>query len=261
MTNALAAAIESALQILTKCVVPLYVDDVHGKPSLIGTGFFIRKASSNVLVTAAHVLDALRAQSGYYDVSPSMKRAITGRVTTNVHAGPRETDNVDLGAVLLEGPGQPPYPEVDKHPLVDRMLQIPPPRVPSSRYAFIGFPESRSRVRHRPKEVRVEPYAYFGDSAPVEDYQKLQLNPALHLCLKFDRKKSFDLRGRGRSFPRPHGVSGSPIFYLYDEETTNQPESFLLAGLVTTWKSREGLVFGAGYRSIHELVTVATSPP
>jgi hypothetical protein len=56
----------------------------------------------------------------------------------------------------------------------------------------------------------------------------------VQLCLKFNRKKSFDLAGQGRSFPKPYGISGSPIFYLYGDETTDQLGSFVVAGVVTT---------------------------
>ena len=103
----------------------------------------------------------------------------------------------------------------------------------------------------------VEPYAYFGKSVPLEEYKRDRLDVSSHLCLSFDQKKSFDLEGHGRSFPKPHGISGSPIFYLYDESVASEPMSFKLAGVVTTWRPQSRRVFGAGAGPLIELLHTA----
>lgn len=251
----LADAITNAFVTLTKLSIPLYVD-INGKPALVGSGFFVSKGTSNLLVSAAHVLDQAKKSLLYYYIETGTKRHVTGKLVTNTHSGLRETDKLDLGAVLLDGSHQPPYPQVEKFALPEAMLNRRSIPSATSRYGFVGFPASRSRIRNRPAQVIVQPYAHVGSLASLTQYQAERLDPSTHLCLNFNKKKSYDLLGNGRSFPKPHGISGSPIFHLFDEGDPEQAESFLLAGVVTTWLPSSNLVFGAGIRAVIELLDV-----
>jgi hypothetical protein len=254
----LARSIASAFEVLVKVVVPLYVDDEHGRPQLLGTGFFIRRSDgSTLLVSAGHVLDEGKARPVYYYSGASQKRFVTGRRTTNRWSGSRENDLLDLAAVLLEGDGLPPYPAVEKYPLHAASLHFAINQSSTARYGAIGFPASKSRVRDSPKEVRVAPYGLLADLAPPRDYACNGLHPKTNLYLVFNRKKSFNLHGQGQSFPKPHGLSGAPVFELYDEGKSHQGEGFPLAGVVTTWKPQEHRLLCASAYALRELVEVA----
>ena len=248
-------SVADACELLTKFVVPLYADE-GGRPALIGSGIFVRHEETNFLISAAHVLENLRVRHVYYYVSPSTTRKITGRLTMNVHAGSRDSDPLDLGAVQLEGVAQPPYPEVNKFSLSSTMLGSGRPASTTTRYAIIGYPASRSRIR-RPADLIAEPYAYLAYSVEDEQYLREGLNRATHLCLSFDKKRSFDLFGQGRSFPKPHGVSGSPMFVIYDTKELEEERPFTLAGIVTTWVPHRKKIYGAGASTIQDMLRAA----
>ena len=182
---------------------------------------------------------------------------MTGRLTTNKWSGPRENDQLDLAAVRLEGSGLPPYPAVDKFQLDVGALQFATTQSPTARYGAIGFPASKTRVRHSPAELRVAPYALLAQLAPQREYAHKGLRPESHLYLVFNRRKSFNLVGQGRSFPKPHGLSGAPVFELFDEEKSHQGESFPIAGVVTTWKPQEHRLLCASAFALRELVEIA----
>jgi hypothetical protein len=252
----LTQAIEEVCEIVLKMVVPLYVN-ANDAPQLVGTGILLTHNRSNLLVSAAHVLEELRSRPLYFYSEPAVLRRVTGTLTTNVPASSREHDLVDIGAVRLTGPGQPPYPAVDKSAVQSRILSRDHPVNASSRYCLVGFPESRSRVLRGPKQVLVEPYAYLANSIQLTEYAGLGLDHEVHLCLSFDKKKSFDLHGNGRTFPKPHGISGSPIVRLYDEENLDDDPTSSLAGIVTTWDPKGKRLYGVRTRSIAELVQIA----
>lgn len=255
--NELAQSIASSFDVLLKVAVPLYADDGHGIPQSIGTGFFIRRSDQSVLlVSAGHVLDELKTRRLYYYVGPREQRFVTGRLTTNKWSGSRDNDLLDLAAVRLEGSSLPPYPAVDKFQLDVGTLQFATTQSPTARYGAIGFPASKTRVRHSPAELRAAPYALLAQLAPKHEYAAKSLQPESHLYLVFNRKKSFDLSGQGRSFPKPHGLSGAPVFELFDEEKSHQG-GFPIAGVVTTWKPLQHRLLCASALALRELVEIA----
>lgn len=237
--NNFAKAISDSFHVLSRLVVPLYMDDQFGRPQLCGSGFFVLKPGQALLVSAAHVLEEARSNRLYYFVEPQVRRLVNGRITSNRWTGPRDTDLLDIAAVRLEGAGLPPYPRVDKFALSAACMTFAAAPVPTARYGLVGFPASRSRVRHRPAEVRVAPYGHLAESAPLREYAARGLRTNTHLYLVFNRKKSFGLEGQGVSFPKPHGISGAPVFEIYDEGKSHQGESFPIAGVVTTWHPRD----------------------
>jgi hypothetical protein len=97
----------------------------------------------------------------------------------------------------------------------------------------------------------------LAELAPLREYAGRGLHPDSHLYLVFNRKKSFSLSGQGRSFPKPHGLSGAPVFEIFDEAKTHQGEAFPLAGVVTTWHPHERRMLCASAMAIRELIEVA----
>jgi len=255
--NRFAQAISGSFGVLSKLVVPLYIDDQSGRPQLCGSGFFVTKSGATLLISAAHVLEEGRSARLHYYIAPKVKRFVNGRITSNKWAGPRDKDLLDLAAVRLEGPGLPPYPDMDKFALnvADITFAVAP--VPTARYGFVGFPASRSRVRHRPAEVRVALYGHLAQPAALREYASRGLRTESHLYLVFNRKKSVGLQGQGVSFPKPHGISGSPVFEIYDEAKSHQGEAFPLAGVVTTWHPQEHRLLCASATALRELIQVA----
>lgn len=254
----IAQAINRSFNLLSKLVIPLYVDDARGRPQPCGSGFFVRAANVTLLVSAAHVLEQGKTAHLYYYIAPKLRRLVNGEMTSNKWVGSRDKDLLDVAAVRLEGGNLPPYPEVEKlainltlHPFAEELS-------PTANYGLIGFPASRSRIRHGPKEIRASAYGHLAESAPLREYAARGLRPDSHLYLVFNRKKSFDLEGHGRAFPNPHGLSGAPVFQIFDQGQQHQGQTFPLAGMVTTWWPQEHRILCASATSLRELINVAT---
>lgn len=90
--------LDEATKILTRFVVPLYLE-VRGRPSHFGTGFFVRAGSSNLLVSAAHVLE--HAKSLFYYVEPKVTAKLSGERLLSRWNGDRERDPVEVGVLKL----------------------------------------------------------------------------------------------------------------------------------------------------------------
>lgn len=227
------AAVEGATEALARFVVPLYVD-VKDEPAALGTGFFVKAGAHTFLVSAAHVLESASNQRVYFYQAPALQRALTGKLHLSRFNGDRKDDPVDIGVLKLGSESAPPYAEVDKFAMDMSYLQpCQPPRV-GKRYACVGFPATRSRVNPVHKQVVVQPYAFIGRSAGGSDYSVVGANESDHLVLEFDPKRSFDLSGAHRAFPKPHGMSGSPVFTLFDEEGQNDGRVFPVVAIVTS---------------------------
>ncbi len=251
-----AKAFTEACAVLARTTIALY-ETAAGEPKAVGTGFFVSHAGRPFLVSAAHVLKRLQDTHLYFYVAPGTVRRVTGKLTTNSQTGDPNDDLIDIGAVRIEGTGLPPYPAMGIS--LWSSADIPLGRLATSTalYAFVGYPATKSRVRHHPPQLVVEPQAYLAQSAPLGEYAGQGLSPWSHRYLVFDKKRSRGLRGEGRSFPKPHGVSGSPVFLLHDELASAQGERFELAGVVTTWHPRERRVVATGAALVRGLLDAA----
>lgn len=112
-TGKLIEVLEKALTVLAHFPVPLYLDDDYGRPSLHGTGFFVKSGGAHFLVTAAHVLDTAHERGLFFYVDTGRIRRVTGVSTRSGHsAAGRAKDIIDIGVVRLTEDSVPPYPGV-----------------------------------------------------------------------------------------------------------------------------------------------------
>jgi hypothetical protein len=78
-------------------------------------------------------------------------------------------------------------------------------------YGFAGIPV----VKNSPQiELDVKSYYYGGLAAPPALYERLQLPPATHFAMRFDRKYMLNEAGQNVAVPKPQGMSGGPVFKL-----------------------------------------------
>ena len=209
-------------------------------------------------MSAAHVLDVLRTGSLYYYVEPAVKQRVLGRVIQTEYKGPRSKDPTDLGIVRLMPGLQPPYAAVQKFPMTAEYLDYWAAPSESKRYVLIGFPASRSTLRRHPSQVIVQPYAYLARTVEAKGETSGSTHPA-QLALHFDKKRCHDLSGRATQFPKPHGISGSPIFELYDEKSTTSSRIFQVAGIVTIWGRHNHQIIGTKVHEIRRILSAATA--
>lgn len=205
--------LDEATDILSRFVVPLYVEK-RGRPYQVGSGFFVRAGSAHFLVSAAHVLELGTAL--FYYVEPSLTARLSGERRLSKWIGDREHDPVDVGTLKLRDTF-PPYPKVDKH-AVD-VSYLNPGLVPRADkiYSIIGFPASQSKVNPLRQKVESTVFSFRTRSIDDSEYIKHGLYPERHIALSMSLRDGVDSTGKPRTFPKPSGMSGSPIWMLVEE--------------------------------------------
>jgi hypothetical protein len=145
----------------------------------------------------------------------------------------------------LVGDTAPPYPDVTKFPMPGSYLK--PAYSPRSgkHYVIVGFPASKSVVDSRDRTTLVTAYAYRSDPVDDKEYQAHGLDPMTHILLPLNLKKGFDSEGRLVHFPKPQGMSGSPIIALYGEPGTEQDSRvFPVVAVGTRYRRKTKVLIG-----------------
>jgi hypothetical protein len=234
--------LEEVSNLLSSFTIPLYIDGDRGEPVQIASGFVVRDGSVHYFISAAHVLDELRSRSLYYYISPGVTRKLAGKLMLNRWVGDRERDPMDVGVLRLSPEAPPPYPAVNKFAVdVSYLRPNALPRL-GNHYAIVGFPASKSRVDNAARTVECKPYVYRNPPLPDDQYAKHGLSSALHVVLPLNLKKGFDSRGKHVHFPKPQGMSGSPIWILFDEELRDLGRTFPIVAVGTKFRKGLGII-------------------
>jgi hypothetical protein len=166
------------------------------------------------LVSAAHVLRLTKDRRLYYYIDPNTTHSISGQLRISRHS------NIDVAVVKLDRQPLPPYRAVDKVPMVESMLLSRALPRTGKHYMVSGFPASKNRANPSNLTVNARVYAYRTESIDGAAYSAAGIDPGLHIGLPLDLRAGFDPRGEPVAFPDPHGMSGSPVWLLYDDAET-----------------------------------------
>lgn len=238
------STIEQATELLSRMSIPLYIDK-GSRPLFFGTGFIVKTQGRFFLVSAAHVLDAGAEHSIFFYCAPNTIRFLTGEAITTKIENDRSNDLLDIGITELRGSHLPPYPEVDKFAIDISYLR--PTHLPRAAkiYSLIGFPATKVSLDVRERTVTVAPFCFRNRSVAETDYASHGLDPGTHLVLALDVKNVFSSDGSRIQFPKPQGMSGSPVFVLYDHGPDSDESSFFqLVAVATSYRSRDRILFG-----------------
>lgn len=245
--------LREAAQLLTKLVVPIYEIDRRGRPSLHGSGFFVRLNDHHFLVSAAHVLESLKRTELFYYAESRILRKLSGRLFTNPWKGNRDDDPIDVGVLHLSGPRLPPYPEVEKYPMDISYLR-PGYRRAGRMHAIVGFPASKSSVNPAARAVQVSAFLYRSSSIPEDEYARHGYNTREHVCMHLDLKGAVDEGGKHRHFPKPQGMSGAPMFVLYDEDGADDARIFPVVAVGTKYRKTAKLLVGTDVAVVLDMI-------
>ena len=220
--------------LLSQHIVPLFADRRGGKPQLVGSSVLVSSETRSYLISAAHVFDELKAgHELFFYIEPKVIRKLSGNLllTKMPPGADRKSDRLDLGVLNLQGPALPPYPKVQKHALpIGAFMPNALPRE-GKQYLLVGFPESKSRANPAARDLVSEPCSFRNISAPGATFSKLAVTPGSHIVLSFDVKRTVAPNKEIRAFPNPSGMSGSPIWLLYDEDGSNDPTQTSVVGI------------------------------
>ncbi|NJO38198.1 MAG: hypothetical protein HC871_12035 [Rhizobiales bacterium] len=232
--------------LLLRHVVPIF-GIIHGKWLLQGNGFLISASNSSYLVSAAHVFDRQKHNIDiFYYIEPGVKRKIGGDDDEALRGLPSDRNHqgnhYDVGIIKLGSIGLPPYPAVDKDSIPIQSLVPSSPRQGKT-HLFLGFPKSQSKPNVRWREIESEPFAFYNLSVKEDAYDDLDIDPMSHIAVPF-RKEQFPGSGGMRDFPSLNGMSGSPIWLLDPEISTNCPAQTPIVGIFTDYRKCPDVLIG-----------------
>lgn len=239
--------------LLTKFVVPIYQEH-RRKPQQIASCFIVRVGSKHVLVSAAHVLSGLRDNDLFIFTAPGYTRKLSGTALLTPANGNRNNDSLDVGVLRLTNDFNPPYPEVEKFAVEHSYLKPYSGQRKGKTYAIVGYPASQSHVNPIDLQVSARAYSYRDQSISEDRYSELGLNQQDHLALTLDLERGFDSKGRRRNFPKPQGMSGSPIWFLYDDVSENDSESFRIVAVGTKYLKNNRVLIGTDISIVLDMI-------
>jgi hypothetical protein len=238
--------IENAIKMMTSYVLPIY-KMYKNKPEQIGSGFFVHSSGQYFLITAAHVLIETRKNELFIYIEPNKQMRLAGNVRTN-------SDDIDVGVIKLTHGLMPPYLAVKK--VAIDIMGLKPRLFPRSGklLAIVGFPASKSKINPIDKSVSVSAYGYYENSIDDEAYALNNLSLENHLAMKLDLKKGSNLKGEHRNFPKPNGMSGSPIWLLHDYKSDEEQRAFPIVGIGIEYRKRNRILVGTDISYCIELI-------
>jgi len=231
--------------VLSQHVVPIFLRH-RGKPMLTGAGTLVSSKTNHYLVTAAHVLDpAASGEELFCYVEKGMSQRIAGEVMVSEPSKGcgRKDDRIDIGVVKLSGPRFPPFSGVEKFAISrDCLLPQAVPR-DQKQYLLVGFPSSKSQVNPLKKRVNLTPFSFRNMGPPIGTYTALGLDPRAHILLGYSQRRTFANDGRQQMSPSPKGMSGSPLWLLYDYVRPRPALDCPIVGVVIeNWVKEEVIV-------------------
>ena len=120
-------------------------------------------------------------------------------------------------------------------------------------YMVVGFPSSKNRANPAHQTVDARAYSYRSDSISDESYINFQINPSTHVALPLDLGKGFDTQDRKVAFPGPHGMSGSPIWLIYDD-AENARSMFPVVGVAIEYRKSEQILVATDIAFLLDLI-------
>ncbi|MCW0232938.1 MAG: serine protease [Ferrovibrio sp.] len=227
-----------------RCVVPIFRNVKNGKPEACGTGFLVSKDDDVFLITAGHVISDLEDNHDlFFYINNSTVRHLVGsyRKTLSFDRN-HKNDRMDTGVLKLDGFNAVLNGTSMKSPLpFYLLLPAATPRA-AKHYLVTGFPSSKSRYHFPSRSFVSKPYAFYCISTN-SPYVELGLRENLHIALSFDEK---DIHagdfGSSVNPPSLKGMSGSPVWLLFDEVGSNPSETHVTGVFIEHWRDKRLLI-------------------
>lgn len=240
--------VDDAINIMSSYVIPIYTTQ-HNKPKQFGSGFFVHSQGQYFLLSAAHVLKESIKNELFIYIEPKKQMKLVGNVRIN-----NDEKNIDVGVIRLTKGLMPPYPTIKKAPI--EIKELKPRLLPRAGklLAIIGYPASKSKNNPIDRSTAVAAYGYYENSIEDNSYARFKLNPEMHLAMKLDLKKGINSNGELQNFPKPSGMSGSPIWLLHDHNNDEEHRIFPIVGIGIEYRNKEKILVGTDIHYGIELI-------
>lgn len=200
--------------------VPVFKISCDGTPYHAGTAFGIEHNGKRYMVTAAHVLgqdknnhcDSENELFVFVNGSLTQLQQFTQKTIHTPHQLQRTSAPLDL--VLITP---------TKFNLSDVFTNFftkehwYKSRLNEGLYvAACGFPATKNRCNKSVRSLSMRPYGYFGRVSHASKSKKSGFDNRTHFCFDMLLKKTYTSLQKEVKAPKPHGISGGPVFVVHD---------------------------------------------
>lgn len=222
---------------LLNAVWPIYCPGRRSPFQHLGSAVLLRIIDHYFAVSAAHVLDRARNGKLYMGIGTEVAE-LGGRFFSTSSGGPDRFDLAVwfLDAGLVAASGNPGYVTPDHIAKVAVLVE-------PDTHIVIGFPHTKQPKRAAGRELPTVPLTHAGHALATERIRGLGYDPAFHLLIEFDKKKSYGSRGRVTS-PDPYGMSGGGVWAIPQIFVEPAPET-LFTAIAIEWRRKEKAILAS----------------
>jgi hypothetical protein len=233
----LAAQISEAPNQYRNYYVPVFKVSCDETPYHAGTAFGIEHHGTRYLVTAAHVLE--KDNDNPCDAENELFVFVNGVFTqmrlfdTHFVRSPNRSMPLDLALISPK--------EFDVSAVVTKTFsnaQCFRSRLHQSLYVVAcGFPGTKNSAKRSVRVLTRRPVGYFGRISHPAKLRKAGFDPHTHFSFDILLKKTFSGSRREIKAPKPHGISGGPVFVVHDFARSKQMAAKLRGVVIeNAWK-------------------------
>lgn len=260
-TASLDGTITQLANLLVSHVVPLFAVPRGKRPSLVGTALLVEDADSLFAISARHVLDQglPPGRLHFYDKTRRL-RQLSGRMArTTPLPGAPGADTHDLAVLRLPPDTPRVFLETLKHPVPVRALLPFRANRADHQYLVTGFPRSRSRADPSSRQLKSQPQGFRVVSAHEDAYARLGLSMDRHIVMPLNVEAMDFPDGTTGRIPDPHGMSGSPVWLLYDKRLPNDSQLTPVVAIAIEYHKTEGLLVATDVGVALDLIAIGAA--
>lgn len=226
---------------LSQSIFPIIYYDDNRCANVAGSAFLVENNDVPFLLTAAHVLRDVGSK--FQPFLLLHDKAI--RLHEPAFMSPINkidgSDNIDVGCFPIQ-PNKTLATHLQEYKTISLQDYPYENHLEKEIYFAYGFPWRSAKYNKSTREIWAPPIQYFADF--VENlgvYKKYKKSSEDHIIIKYNQKQIFDQNGKKKMPPKPHGVSGGPIFRALLNEN-NVCELVILEGLLTNWEDNQWMI-------------------
>jgi hypothetical protein len=243
-----------ALRLLS--VRPIIEPDQHGDPRPAGSAVLVRHKRERFLLSAAHVLDRTGVvlyvgtattwkelpQPYHFTIAPASPNVADDPFDVGfIHLPPGLADSLDGCAFLDESDC-----DLTEQPSFENGAR--------SLYLALGWPQNRFKFNWRDKKTKLDNLGYFGPAAPVDHYERLRLDPSVHLLVGFDEDSAVSSAGSVGLAPKLQGISGGGVWRV-NSLATGDPAADKLVAVTVRREPQMGCIVATRLHVLFAAIT------
>lgn len=232
---------QSLFEPLYHSIFPIIHYDQKDFAHLVSTSILVENNNTPYIITAAHTLRNIGSKYPLYLLLPEKAVLLPGPAFMSKL--PDINNPLDLDIAVFPLMKQPDlWNHLSGYKTISLMEFDNSIDYVRDHYYIFGYPWRKSKYSRHSKEIKSKPLSYVTDYLSDHSlYEKYDRTVKTHILVKYDPQNTKNALGENRIAPKPHGISGGPLFRaLVDEK--DQLITLIFEGLLTDWKDKKVII-------------------